>query len=174
MRIASGSARMVVVGKRYAVKVANINFSNAIKDFRWRVRKRLPLKIYFSRPPEVLGGIQYHLLRGICENRREARFSKILGDIVVPTRFSFLGIFNVQETAGPHNLDGIHDIFMGLVGRIGAVQKDRHTFAHGNNFGIHDGRLKIIDYGSKEACSVLLLHAREFRSALDVVFPPVK
>ena len=126
------------------------------------------LRKYFTRPEGPYGrGFRNDFLRGIFENWREAHYSKTLGEIAVPTRFSFLGIFNIQDTAQPHNLKA-RDLWPEFVTNIGDdLWKDPHTFStEEDNFGVHRGRLKLIDYGGRETIPLLLKYRKRFLDSL--------
>ena len=172
MRIAKGTARIAVIGDRYTVKIANIHLRLGLMCLYSHGRRGAKsLVSYINWPIDSSASFKYHFIRGISENRREYRTSKALGDIVVPTRFSFLGILNIQETAEPHNLTP-KSLWVGLRAKIGDGLKftDAHTFSEPDNYGIHKGKLKLIDYGGETANSTMLKYQRQFREVLGTLF----
>jgi hypothetical protein len=122
---------------------------------------------YFTKT-EGQHGLRYYFLRGFFENWREAQYSETLGEIAVPTRFSFLGIFNIQDTAQPHDLQD-RDLWVEFATNVGEdLWTDPHTFStEVDNFGVHMGRLKLIDYGGRETIPLLLEHRARFLESLS-------
>ena len=78
-----------------------------------------------------------------------------------------------MPTAQPHDLDHLA-IWKPLNSRIGEMQLQRssHTFDNPNNYGVYEGKLCVLDYGSKNAVAVMMEFNKEFREGLDEAFPP--
>lgn len=170
MRIERGTARIAIIGDLYTLKIANIHLRSGLKCL-WHYGRggAKALKSYFSFPIDSPVAFKYQFVRGVSENLREFRTSKTLGDIVVPTRFSFLGIFNIQETAKLHNLSQ-RLLWVEQCSKIGdELWKDPHTLSSPENYGIHEGRLKIIDYGGARTFSVILKYRQQFREVFDTL-----
>ncbi len=117
-----------------------------------------------------ISGFKVTVLRGFKKNRIERRASELLGDIAVPTYFSS-GIFNVQAAAQPHGLDGelILDFLFGRIEDCRLYDAD-HAFKRSDNYGVHEGRLKFLDYGNSAAVQLMLAYREQFRAALDEVY----
>ena len=98
----------------------------------------------------ILGSVKRCLLAGLINNWQEFRFykkSKLL--ILMPTYFSFFGLFNIQKAGQPISIKSV-DLWCQLYDLTnGKVFEDSHTLANPTNFCIERGRLKIIDYGEK-------------------------
>ena len=168
MRVAVGTARIAFIGESHTLKIPRIYPIEGTKQLI-RVAKegisiiKRELKYHIDAP----GTFKYLLLRGIQENRREYRLSQRLQGLVVPTRFSFLGIFNIQATAKPHNLT-VKELYDGVVKKLGSnIWKDNHLFTDVNNFGIYKGQLKLIDYGGIKSEEFLLEYRRLIGESLD-------
>ena len=167
MHIIKGSNRIVFIGKRYTIKLPRIaprqvarEASLATKGF-FRCLKTLPIKESIKIPLEIWRATSQSTV-GIKANLREWKYSKKLGISVVPTRFSFLGLFNVMDTAWPwHMLQKnlrAHYPFEYIAG---------HTTDNPRNFGWHDGRVKLLDYGDANIITYLLENKAIFRRQLD-------
>jgi len=172
MRICQGTKRTAIITKRFTVKVARINVRATLRD-----------AVSSMRRGRVLGGFQYSLssvrdslamnLAGISENWTEWQNSKKLGDLVVPT-FMSLGIVNLQATAQDHGLSRQEIIpvlnnWVGFANEIQILTIDGHTFCLPDNYGIHQEKLKILDYGSKKAVKLMMEYGAELRQGLDDV-----
>lgn len=195
MRIVRGTARIAIVGNRYTLKLANVHLQEGLASLVGKVKFEAKAAVclipdsykfgalekrslmgrgafraiinYFTRP-EGRHNFRYYFLRGLLENLREAHYSETLGEIAVPTRFSFLGAFNIQDTAQPHNLKE-RDLWPEFVTNVGDdLWKDPHTFStEEDNFGVHMGRLKLIDYGGRETIPLLLKYRAKFLESLS-------
>jgi hypothetical protein len=104
MRITNGTTRFVLIGKKYTVKVAKFHALRTVKELVYRARRGESIN-FVTEPETKKESFRDLFLGGMISNLRERRFSPLLGTLVVPTRFSFLGVFNVQETAASHGLD---------------------------------------------------------------------
>ena len=168
MKVHFGSNRVAVIGNRLTVKIAKIRHKQALGDILALIRDPHPILIrhYFLSMDNTFANFTNVFLQGFIENLVEAKYSKQLGDVAVPTRFSFLGVLNVQETAQEHELDG-EQIMRALWKAAGKEFGPVHTFMNGKNYGIHEGRLKFLDYGSKKAVLKMLEHLQTMRTGLD-------
>ncbi|MDD4179620.1 MAG: hypothetical protein PHH14_06210 [Candidatus Margulisbacteria bacterium] len=161
MNIIKGTNRIAIVGKSYTIKFVRIPFRAAIREvvsiaknyhkYNWKAAK-LAIKLTEFNGP----------FRGIWANYREWSASAQLGDNVVPTRFSFLDLFNVVETASLLNLPRLKHTYEY------PGYGDVHTFREPGNYGWHKGKLKLLDYGSPKVIKYLLENGAQFRRQLDV------
>jgi hypothetical protein len=180
MKIEIGLSRVALVGRSYTLKLPRINLTGSAKRIknilkRGGGRKWGALVDYFVAPTDRWFCFRHDLFKGIAANRREARLSGQLQDVVVPTRFSFLGILNIQETADQSRRVDVSFIWGEIYGQIGKEEMDRdfpalsHTFAHPENYGFHEGRPKLLDYGNKRIGEFLLSHAAFMRKLLSAL-----
>lgn len=170
VNIKHGSTRITVSGKRLTAKIAKIEAGIAYAHISGMIRSRRwnELREYVTEYWDDSRSLSSCLFDGVVANMREARHSTQLGEVVVPTYFSFMGIFNIMPTSQPHGLDNA-DIIMPIGRRIGgaAIHEDAHTFGNPNNYGVHRGKLKVHDYGSKAALGVMLRFRTQFIEALE-------
>ena len=167
MKVAFGSTRIVIVGKQYTVKCAHFHPLMTVHELVGCAKRgKQELKLFMSAPETAWGGFKNIFLRGVLCNKREAKYSTELGEIAVPTRFSLFGIFNIQETASSHRYDRglLWKIFFDIIGKD--LRAADHTFAGEQSFGMHGGRMKIIDYGSARFPELLIKHKQEIIKAL--------
>jgi len=169
MRIKRGRTRIAIVSERMTLKIPNIPLGKAVRKLSSELRgiaqdcwqmKQWPTKAFLK--VEVVSREPFIHFFGFTANRLEARNSVALGEMVVPTRYSFLGILNVMETA---TQSGINPSAFAKEFRLGG-----HTFSHVENYGIHEGSLKLLDYGDSKAISILQLQCQSFRWELDIVY----
>ena len=105
MEVKKGSSRIAFCGEKLTAKVPYFPLSNLgiiptdLKNY-WQMYDGWDGIVEYFTNPEELTCFQERFLRGWLENVREALWSKRLGDLVVPTYFSFAGFLNLQSTAG--------------------------------------------------------------------------
>jgi hypothetical protein len=178
MKIEIGLTRLALVGRSYTLKLPRINLigpARRVKNILKREGegKWHSLADYFAAPTDRWHSFRHDLFKGIAANWREARLSAQLQDVVVPTRFSFLGILNIQDTADQSRRVDVSFIWGEIYGQIGKEEMDRdfpalsHAFAHPENYGFHEGRPKLLDYGNKRIGEFLLSHAAFMRKLLS-------
>jgi hypothetical protein len=160
MKIITATTRIAIVGKWYTLKIARVPVKAATQELIGIARDyyhdrnigKLRIKLSEHQGP----------FRGIWANWREWSHSFSLGENVVSTRFSLLGIVNIIDTAvsllETHPARFIQQSLGG---------KDAHTFQETANYGWHRGRLKLLDYGSLDAIRYLHENAEKFRRELD-------
>lgn len=170
MEIHKGSARIAFVGHRFTAKVPNPKtIYDSLPSLIKFLRKRnyYLIRKWFQMPEKSIYGFK-HAIVGFLENWREFRYSEALQDVAVPTHASVFGILNLQDSA-PDIPDIISDeqligVLEQAVGDL--IKRDYHTFQQRSNFGIHNGRVKIRDYGGAKTGPFLKAYRDEFRIAL--------
>lgn len=161
MKTCRGTSRIAFVGESCTFKFPQIMLRtagaefchaisqpNSVRRLRHLLRSRMKTRM----------GFRFYLLGGICENIREAFYTRALGELVVPTRLSLLGLMNIQDTAEDieYEPDALFERMKGVLGNdIGGTS---HTFNRPNNFGVHDGRVKLRDYGNVGIGAKVLAH----------------
>jgi hypothetical protein len=167
MHIVKGTNRVVFIGKKYTIKVPRIAPRQVVREASLVTRSffRCIKDLSVKESINVSFGIwktTSQTTAGIRANFREWKYSKKLGISVVPTRFSFLGLFNVMDTAWPWHMTQrylrAHYPFEHISG---------HTTDNPHNFGWHDGRVKLLDYGDIKIIRYLLENKAIFRRQLD-------
>lgn len=167
-----GTSRIAYVGK-------NLTLKRPISDPKkaWKVyksRRELDQKMgthyasaFLSNTEDETDSLRYMIQRGYLQNLREARLSPLLGDLVVPTRLTVAGFVNVQETAQPLNHVRDEDIRQILSKRIGNASKvDPHSFHEHRNYGWHEGKVKLLDYGGQKIVQIIKTHRAGIEKAL--------
>ena len=102
---------------------------------------------------EYYSSVGMCLLSGIMANYQERKFYKKTKNIfVMPTSFSFLGIFNIQKRGEKISFWKDKDIWFYLCSNSKNRNQplcDSHTLSEIDNFCLYEGHLKIVDYGSR-------------------------
>ena len=166
MQIIKGTNRIAFVGKRYAFKVPKVTPRMLVQDVydsfagTWHGLTHAKLKDIFAGRSNTTPRAES--LEGIRANILEKRFSSKLGDIVVPTRFSLFGVVNVMDAAAPSGIPA------SLIAKTRPFSPlDGHPVNSADNFGIHNGRLKLLNYGGIGLISYIMWNKDIFRRQLD-------
>lgn len=147
MKIEKGTSRIAIVGERTTLKLPRLQILTNIRCIRDSL-KRGWLREYLTQD-ERHASLSRHLLGGLLANRREWHLSKKETEILVPTRFSIFGLLNIQDTATDIEMT-MTAIAIKLRRKIPdeiLFTQHGHTFQGSDNFGVHEGRLKLRDYG---------------------------
>ena len=169
MDIKKGNYRIVIVANSFVIKLARIRFKSGIKCMIHEIKNGRFLKYYQN-------DILYHtcsktnFFGGIISNWQEYRFYRQTKlPILMPTYFSFFGIFNIQKRGQildmsygdlwhqPYNLTN------------GEVFDDSHAFGNHKNFCIESGKLVMIDY-CKNTRNVLKKYGEKIQQEFDPQF----
>jgi hypothetical protein len=119
-------------------------------------------------PSDCTYGYKNWLFGGIMANWREfVFFHKTKHPFLLPTRFSFFGLFNIQ-TAGEPCLIKYVDLWCQLYELTdGKVFADSHHFENPNNFCFNGGVLRMLDYGSKRTHKVIADFGEKILKSFD-------
>jgi hypothetical protein len=173
MEIKHGSCRTAFVGERVTVKVPKVHVRNAATLLREALETRnlaFIKSVVLGRDDELFT-LSENLLKGWLENLREARGSAELKGVVVPTRFSVLGVINVMDTAEDIHIGELElsRAFKeeGLKSAIAENSDFDHTTASPSNFGKIEGVVYLRDYGERGVGQLLQKNHKAFRRALD-------
>lgn len=104
-----------------------------------------------------LCGIKRLAFKGFADNWREFAFSRFeRHPFAQTTYFSLFGLVNVQKRGDPLGMD-YWDFRRQVERLIGQklFYSDPHHFASMQNFCLHDGRLRMVDYGSPKTRKVI-------------------
>ena len=175
-RIHSGETRIVYVGDEDAIKVPNIMWYKGLKSMpKMYIRDRDILKLiqWFRHPSNVKASLKWILSVGWKENRREAKLTNDFSNIVVPTRHSLGGgAVNIMDavpivrSVSDIERENIAHIY-GKYGLSGAQRPEmEHPFFSTANYGVHDGRVKMVDYGDEYVEKLLVTERRSIEMAL--------
>ena len=163
MEIRRGSYRTVFVLKKIVVKIPK-------QIYPW-------LKMFFKWLPRMIiaGRLKRHIrycFESVFENWSEFVFYRKNKSykLLVPTYFSAFGLINIQRYCEPLKMSH-HDVWCQLLEKCGdVVWKDSHAFSNIDNFGVHEGKIQMVDYGSEETQEVLAICAEKIFSDFDFSF----
>jgi|GEM_PF-1822337 len=176
MKIARGQTRIALVGNKYTVKLPVIR----AKYFLGTLKATLSLKyepvvvlddeedLAFSRFAHLSNVFRQFVLNGFKCNWSEYVNSKKFSGVAVPTRFSFLGALNIQDTV--LTTDFSQEERALLYEEIPDTRaKMGHVFTMEGNFGLHSGKIKFVDYGDWRTIDGLMKHKDDLRRVFDVI-----
>jgi len=120
------------------------------------------LKKNWGYPVEAFGGLRGILFRGLSANWGEFRFYwQTRNPFLQPTYFSLFGLLNIQRADAPCLLKD-EDLWCQLHELTrGKVFDDSHHFANPGNFCFCNGKLRMLDYGSRKSRGVIALHGEK-------------
>ncbi|MEK7653252.1 MAG: hypothetical protein AAB358_02130 [Patescibacteria group bacterium] len=165
MYICKGKTRVVFVFPKLGLvfKLPMIRFLTSIA-----LTKRNLQRYFGGNPPlqkEDMGDVKSYLFGGILKNWREFIFYlKTRHPILQPTFFSLFGFFNIQ-LAGKEQvkewgaiLSQATEILFDSNDDNPFFGSDNHHWMNPRNFSIDDGKLKMLDYGSKYTQKTIRSH----------------
>lgn len=172
MQFKKGADRVVVIFPLLgiAVKFPIIRLWSAIRLLRrciqigeWKYFKK-----YWEGPIEAHGGFKAILLRGLTANWGEFLFWwQTRNPFVQPTYFSLFGFVNIQRADEPCLMKA-NDVWCQLLeltnNEVGA---DSHHFANPRNFCLSEGKLRMLDYGSRKSREVIARHSTTIMRLFD-------
>ncbi|OGG93353.1 hypothetical protein A2609_01525 [Candidatus Kaiserbacteria bacterium RIFOXYD1_FULL_47_14] len=127
-------------------------FHCGAKGRRWKILKR-----YLEFPTKNMSSFRWFLFRGLSANWNEFRFyRKTKNPFLQPTYFSLFGLLNIQRFDEPCQLEETGFWWQLLELTNGKVSDDGHHFEEPRNFCFHNGKLRILDYGSRRTHDVVL------------------
>ena len=143
-----------------AIKLPRIYLRNGFGTIVTYLRARRPMVFYKK---EIFSWTVYHdatikswSFRGIVDNRHEYVFyQKTKNPFLLPTYFSFFGLFNIQKLGNELKIDSI-DLWCQLYEITeGLVFKCSHHFTFAGNFSLKNGKIQILDYGDPRVQEVI-------------------
>jgi hypothetical protein len=165
MEIKHGTSRIVYVDEKTAYKTPPYSF---VKDLP-RTLRRILRERSSNRLRACIAETCYDTRifgKGVFANLVEAFMGVVAKDVVVPTRLSLAGLVNIQEKAEPSTLpkSDLRRILNTYFDE--ELLEEIHGFNNPSNYGVHDGKLKLIDCGSLSLARIVLKKRRELRNAL--------
>jgi hypothetical protein len=128
-----------------------------------RVQKenQLQIKILTIKSYKFHATVSF-MLGGIMANLQEWRFYKeTKNPFCMPTLFSFFGLFNIQKKGGKVDFWGRNEIWSYIYHNSKDSNQpfcDGHTLAEPENYGMDNGKLKLVDYGSRQVGEYLKIN----------------
>ncbi len=159
MKIKKGGTRIVFVFRKFVVKIPRINIFRALYRLFLHI-KRNDIKqslLAFSEKSLTAGAIEY-IFAGFFSNYRECNFYKNHKsmEMLVPVKCNFFGLILVQEKAFEIEEDIFPEWFVYLDNfLLKNFSDDKNDLCVSRNFGIHRGKIKLLDYG-KESTAISL------------------
>lgn len=132
----------------------------------------LPMPLY--KRYEVNCTVPMNLFAGIMANWNEfTLYRQAKNSFLVPTYFSLFGLLNIQKKVDAITFWKGSDIWLYICRNSQNINQpfcSSHTFAEIENFGLDEGYLKILDYGSRQSNSFLEANGTNFFN--NFVKPP--
>ena len=168
MKIEKGTSRIAVVGERSTLKFPQIHGILVLRELVNAIRSG-SLREYLTESEKGRYNLRGQLLRGWFENLREWRLSQEITGTIVPTRFSIFGLINLQDTAPDADLKvgEVYNTLRAIIDEDLVHEHGGHTMRGGSNFGLHEGKLKLRDYGELGLEVLLKQYGVELQQALD-------
>lgn len=177
MEIYHGSNRIVLAFPLLgiAIKIARIKPKEAWRSFWYDLKGYFEGRYAFSGVVKCLyyqifefqaegaDTIKRALFLGILDNIREfILFWKTRNPFLQPTWFSLFGLINIQTYGRPCDASygDLYDIMYHLSER--AIAEDGHHFNKASNFTLHNGHLRILDYGGILIKDIIIRHGQKF------------
>ena len=163
------TTRLVFITRNgLVIKLAKLNPSFTIKRIKYQLKRfgfKAMLYDAFIENPKIVTSIRFSLFRGILANHYEYQFwKKERLEVCMPSSFSLLGLVNIQSFGKTYKIAG-DSIWSRMIEELpysSDIQKEAHTFGEEDNYGVYKNNLKLLDYGSKEAQSIL----REYKTPI--------
>jgi hypothetical protein len=161
VNIKKGSDRVVITfpALGIAVKIARIRIFRAVYLFLKEVFKRRwsTLKMRFTHPMKTPWSLWGMLFRGLASNWMEFYlYQKTKHPILQPTFLSLAGLVNVEKYNDPCTKETNPYLELRRIAGIRAMLKDMHHLSNPSNFCIVNGKLRFLDYGSKETRAFII------------------
>lgn len=155
MNIKKGSDRVVITfpALGIVVKIARIRIFKAIY---WLLKETIKhdwpaLEKRFTHPMNAPWSIWGLVFRGLVSNWMEFYFYQTTKHPILQTTFfSLAGLVNVEKYCDPCNKENCPYKELKRIAGTRAILKDMHHLGNPKNFCIVNGKLKFLDYGSKE------------------------
>jgi len=156
---------IVYLDRKKHTKKRMLEFRKQDKLHRIESEKRMEMKIPKCKRYEMYGSPEMALMAGIMANLQESSFYRqTKNPFVMPTYFSFFGLFNIQKKGEEITFWKDEEIWFFVVKNIKNYHQifiDAHVFADIRNFVLDDnGLLKLIDYGSRYAVEFLKINGK--------------
>ena len=169
IKIKRGQTRIVlIIGNWFVIKLPIIYLRAGLNNAFGSIKRGHFISHEIKKYNYLISGsVKRYLLAGLINNWKEFRFyKKSKLPILMPTYFSFFGLFNIQKAGQPISIKSV-DLWCQLYGLTnGRIFDDSHTFNDPTNFCIERGRLKIIDYG-EEVHAVLTKYGYKIFNEFD-------
>jgi len=157
MRLRKGRSRIVLVfpSLGIAIKIPFIHFISGI-HFLLLMAREGHLRWEWNRSMESMESSKELLFKGIADNWREYWFFiKSRNPFLLPSYFSFFGLFNIQQVGQVCTTES-SVLWRQLVElTAGATSKSSHHFVNPENFCFVGKKLRILDYGSPRVQQVI-------------------
>lgn len=169
-----GSSRIALIGEEHVAKVPRMPTIRELKTLKngyyWLKKGRPDMfKIWLNMSEDSNVGPRSFLTRGYMQNVREASLSSKLGELAVPTRLSIAGLLNIQDFSADLSLDEKQLVAVLQKTLPMDLHVDTHSFYNPQNYGWHEGTVKLRDYGGESISEMLMDHRREFADVLGAL-----
>ena len=168
MRIEQGTTRIVIIFRKFVIKIAKIQPLKAFGiALMWKKVNHL-WRHLITRNYNYHDSMYYYLIGGIMHNWHELMFyRKHYSLFLVPTYFSFLGLVNIQRAGGKIEIE-IENLKYQLLDLTDEeIYDDTHHFCKPENFTKNSGHLQIFDYGNLRSQGVLKKYGDKIYNEFD-------
>lgn len=137
-----------------------------LRDEEHRIKQEQLMGIRYPHPRlyECYGTASIFFFGGIMANRQERKFYKKTKNIfVMPTYFSFLGLFNIQKRGEKITFWDDKGVWFYIHDNCQNHEQpfcDGHTLSNIDNYCLDNEHLKIVDYGSRYVGHFLELNGK--------------
>ena len=120
------------------------------------------MKVLSTKNYELDLRVEACLFAGIMANHQERKFWKeTKNPFVMPTHFSFFGLFNIQKRGAEIEFWDSRDVWHYVI--VSSYDEnqpwcDNHTLCEIYNFCIDNGKLKLVDYGNRQIAEFLRIN----------------
>jgi hypothetical protein len=154
------------------IKAERIKDKQQYEKDRLEKEKATQMRIPIIKRYEMHGSMALCLFGGIMANYQEWRFYRKTKNIfVMPTYFSFFGLFNIQKRGKKIDFWDRVGAWHYIHNNIENHQQpfcDGHTLANIENFCLDNGHLKIVDYGSRSLGPFLEINGEKLYSNFKI------
>lgn len=174
MKINKGSRRIVFTFPCLGV-VVKLPLVHIITACKVAVKAFLLGGWHFFKLQISLDEYETLLTGGLKSNLQEASFfSSEKHPFCQPTYFSLFGLLNVQKYGQICNIKGIN-IWMQIIlitdgERNKKLWECGHHFNNSANFCFDNGKIRMVDYGSKSVCDIISQYGRKIMDEFDASY----
>lgn len=151
MKIKKGGTRMILIFSNYVVKIPRLRLFRPIMRLLFHVKEKdyKEALLFFDNRGIVFGAVNY-LFAGFIANYTESSFYKNHKDmdLLVPVKGFLFGLIVIQKRVKEINEEENPEWFVFLKNfLLKNFSEDKLDLCVSRNYGIDNGRIKLLDYG---------------------------
>lgn len=153
MKIKKGGTRIVLIFSNYVVKIPRPKLFRPIKRLLFHVKEKdcKEALLIFDKRGVIFGSV-YYLLSGFIANYTELNFYKNHKDmeLLVPVKGILFGLVLIQKRVREISEDEYPEWSVFLKNFLTKhFLDDKQDLCVSRNFGIDNGKIKLLDYGKR-------------------------